>query len=103
MIQGSTPVLTIRLKGRALNGAQAIMITLRKDGINHNFDQSRITVASEGSDALAMVHLTQAETLALKPGRVGVQLRWVDWYGEAHTTKPATLANWEAYYKAVMA
>lgn len=103
MIQGSTPVLPIRLKDRDLTDAQAVIVTLRKDGRNHNFDLSRLAVVRDGDDSIILLHLREAETLAIAPGRVGIQLRWKDAGGEKHTTKPQLLTQWEAYCKAVMA
>lgn len=102
MIQGSTPVLPIRLKDRDLTDAQAVIVTLRKDGTNHNFDLSRLAVVMDENDSIILLHLRRAETLAIAPGRVGVQMQWKDAGGEWHTTKPKMLTQWEAYYKAVI-
>jgi hypothetical protein len=102
MIQGSTPVLTVRVKDKDLTTAQRIRLTIGQHGTPHNFDKARLTAVTDEADTLLLLHLTQQETLALDPGRVGIQVRWQDSYGEWHTTKPAIIAHFEAYCKEVL-
>ena len=70
MIQGSTPVLTVRVTGRDLTTAQRIRLTIRQHGTPHNVDKDRLTAVTDDADTLLLLHLTQQETLALDPGRV---------------------------------
>lgn len=102
MIQGSTPLLSILVKGKDLTQAQRIRVTIRQHGSLWHFDDDRVTPTADDAGTILLIHLTQAETLTIQPGRVGVQARWCDAAGEWHTTKSAIITQLEAYCKEVL-
>ena len=87
MMQGTTPYLLLRVKGRDLTGAQTIILTIRQGACPRDFGTDRISVLTvDESGTLLCVHLTQEETLALHPGAYEMQVSWIDAGGESRKT-----------------
>lgn len=102
-MQGTTPYLPWRIN-RDLTGYQTILLTISQRGRGFNFwtDRHTILETAEGS-TIGVIHLTQEETLALKPGACRVQITWIDSAGERHATKVIELESLESLYKEVIA
>ena len=102
MTQGTTPLLLWSVNAN-LTGAQVIVLSIRQNGRLYNFGTERNTVASASStESVAAVHLTQEETLALKPGACSLQVTWIDATGERHTTNIVGVEHLEALFKEVI-
>lgn len=103
MMQGTTPYLLIRVKQRDLTGAQTIILTIRQGACPRDFGQGRISVLSvDESGTLLCVHLTQDETLALRPGAYEMQVSWIDAGGESRKTHIGTADVLRALHKGVI-
>lgn len=100
--QGATPYLMITVEAYDLSDAVSVYVTLRSASRVVNLDQSRVTISSDGTNSLLVVHLTQEETLSLSPNTVTVQVRWRDPDDEAHTTEMAQIDVATAIYKGVI-
>ena len=102
MRQGSTPTLMIKIKKHDLSNAAAIVVTFRQGAKLYNFEADRLTVVASGDASTLALTLTQEETLAMRPGGLTLQVRWVNTDGEAFTTDVASVSNLEALYKEVI-
>lgn len=100
--QGSTPYIMVTVEGYDLTDANAIMVTFKTDSGMVDLDRTRVTVTSDESESLLVVHLTQEETLALTPSRALLQVRWRDANDESHTTVAASIDVASALYKGVI-
>ena len=87
MHQGTTPTFIFQLDTPIdLSDMQQIWITLRDGlGCKHNWDITRAEVDNE--EHQVSLTLTQAETLAIKPGIGAVQIRFLTNGGIALTTE----------------
>lgn len=100
--QGSTPYLMITVEDFGLTDAAAVSVTIRGVSRMMNLGQDRVTITSDGTDSLLVVHLTQEETLSLAPNTATIQVRWRDANDEAHTTEMAQINIATAIYKGVI-
>lgn len=107
--QGTTSYLACEVWGADLTGVRSCVVTV-DCGQLYNFDLSRLTIAYD-PDALdyeasgvsaVMIHLTQAETLALRNAVGKVQVRWLDASGESGITDVRTLDIGKSLYKGVL-
>lgn len=109
MRQGTTPIETITVAQEFDNCN--VYVTIDQDG-------TQITKASRTSDDIEItknydsegnfesssvaVYLTQAETLRLEVGAARVQIRWVDFIGEAYATEIGTISIEESLLQEVI-
>ena len=101
--QGTTPYLSLLIRGYDLSNAGAIMLTIVSASGTLNLNAERITVTADfdGNSSLD-VHLTQQETLGIAPGIATIQLRWRDSDGEAYATRQQKVNLLAALYKKVI-
>lgn len=102
--QGATPPLNIMVDDNDLTQATQICVTIeQKGGREFNFMKERITVnpAVEGGTLLS-IHLTQEETLSMRPIKSELQVRWRDPDNEAYTTDIVVIDIGKALYKEVL-
>ena len=103
MMQGTTPYLFCRIKERNLGQAEVIVITFKQGGRLWNYGMDRITIVEASDDASVLaIHLTQEETLSIRPQRFRLQVRWRNADGEADGTKIIQGENAEALLKEVI-
>ena len=102
-MQGTTPYLLIRVKQRDLTGAQTIILTIKQGACPRDFGTERIIVLTvDESGTLLCVHMTQEETLALRPGTYEMQVNWIDAGGESRKTNIGTANVLRALHKGVI-
>jgi hypothetical protein len=100
--QGATPYLMITVEGYDLTDAAAVSVAIRGVSRLVNLGQERVTITTDGTYSLLVVHLTQEETLSLAPTTATIQVRWRDAEDEAHTTEMAQINIATAIYKGVI-
>lgn len=93
--RGTTPTLTITAEGIDLIG-KTVYVTIDQAGHGQltklfpNNDGS-IWLESEGSNTLIHVYLSQHDTMAFKPGKAQIQIRWIEEDGTAHASDICTI------------
>lgn len=93
--RGTTPTLTITAESVNLIG-KTIYITIDQAGNGQltklfpNNDGS-VVVSQDGTNSQVQVFLSQHDTLAFKPGKAQVQIRWIEEDGTAHSSDIATV------------
>ena len=102
LAQGTTPYVMVTVEGYDLTDANAIKVTFKTDNFQLDLDESRVTVTSNASESLLVVHLTQEETLAMTPVQALFQVRWRDANDESHITKVTRIDVASALYKGVI-
>lgn len=107
--QGTTGYLDCNVYGADLTGVSSCVVSI-DCGQLFNFDLSRVSIAYDpeavyedltGVSAI-VVHLTQAETLALRKAVGNVQVRWTDARGESGITDIVGVDIGKAIYKGVL-
>ena len=93
--RGSTPTLTITAKDVDLIGKTVyVTIDQPQNGqltkVCPNTDGS-VWMETSGSDTEVNVFLSQHDTMAFRPGKAQVQLRWIEEDGTAHVSDIATM------------
>ncbi len=96
LMQGSTNLLRATVKGYDLTGAESARLSIATRGGVQNFDLDRMTIGLSEGNSLVLVHLTQEETLAMKPTAAQVQLKWRNPDGEAYVTRKTEISVGEA-------
>lgn len=97
MRQGTTPIVTLEVEKEFDNCN--VFVTIDQDGM-------QITKSSRGSNDIEIVkhydesgnfdyssvamYLTQSETLRFEVGSARVQIKWIDFIGDAHATNIGT-------------
>lgn len=101
MSQGTTPTLVLVVDESDLTQAR-IKVTIEQNGRQINFSNDRIESMLDDQNTILMIHLTQRETLDLRPTEGDVQVRWVNPDGEAYITEIETIEIAKALYKGVI-
>ena len=107
--QGTTPIVTLEVPEKFDNCN--VVVTIDQDG-------TQVTKESRKSDDIEItkhykedgtfdyssvaLYLTQAETLGFEVGQTRVQIRWVDFLGNARATEIGTYEIEESLYKEVI-
>ena len=108
--QGTTPIVTLEVPQEFDNCN--VFVTIDQDG-------TQVTKSSRESDDIEItkhydesgnfdysnvaMYLTQAETLGFDIGKARVQIRWVDFLGNAEATEIGTFSIEESLYQEVIA
>lgn len=108
--QGTTPIVTLEVPQNFDNCN--VFVTIDQDG-------TQVTKSSRTSDDIEItkhydesgnfdysnvaMYLTQAETLGFDIGKARVQIRWVDFLGNAEATEIGTFSIEESLYQEVIA
>lgn len=103
--QGTTSSLALFVEADLMQ-ATDIVASVKQPGRALNFDKQRIlTFESEDEDVpgtLLLIHLTQKETLSLKPIDAEVQVRWLNPDHEAYKTEIENINIKRALFKGVL-
>ena len=93
--RGTTPTLTITAEQIDLTG-KTIYVTIDQAGhgqLTKLFPNSDGSVWVETSENDSLIHmiLSQHDTMAFKPGKAQVQIRWIEEDGTAHASNIVTI------------
>ena len=102
MMQGTTPYLLVRVKLRDLTTAQKIILTIKQGARVHEWSDRVQVLSADENGTLISVHLTQEETLALRPGLYRMQVSWIDQTGESRKTVIGEKDVLEALHRGVI-
>lgn len=102
IIQGTSPVLLLRVGGHDLTDAQTIWVSIDCNDKKNIFILDRSAVEMDGEDSICALHLSQRNTLALDAGTAELQIRWKNASGEVQATVVETIEIAKLNYKGVM-
>lgn len=93
--RGTTPTLTITAENIDLIG-KTVYVTIDQAGhgqLTKLFPNNDGTVSLEqyNSDTLIHVFLSQHDTMAFRPGKAQIQIRWIEEDGTAHASDIVTI------------
>ena len=100
--QGTTSTIAMTVDNYDLTQAKEIRVTIDQNGRKLNFTGDRVMTIDDEGGTILMVHLTQSETLSLRPTLADVQVRWLDTNNEAYKTEIETINIKKALYKGVL-
>lgn len=103
MYQGTTPALSMAIKGADVSGMKAFVSFKRgQDILTKSGSDVTMEYDSTNEKTILTVKLTQEETLAMRQGDAIVQCRFIDSNDEAYATDKAVLNVEDVIYKEVI-
>lgn len=99
--QGTTSTLSLLVEAD-LSKATSIVVSIRQDMRAYDFTGNRVWSFDDPEGTLLMVHLSQEETLSMRPKEAEIQVRWLDFDDEAYETDIQTIDIERALYKGVL-
>lgn len=82
MRRGTTPTITIRVKGEDFDGSM-LYVTLEQGAIQLTKTGSDVLVTPTETGSTVAIFLTQEETLMFTKGTARIQIRWINSSGIA--------------------
>lgn len=82
MRRGTTPTITIRVKGEDFDGSM-LYVTLEQGAIQLTKTGSDVLVTPTETGSTVAIFLTQEETLMFTKGTARIQIRWINSSGVA--------------------
>lgn len=82
MRRGTTPTITIRVKGEDFDGSM-LYVTLEQGAIQLTKTGSDVLVTPTETGSTVAIFLTQEETLMFAKGTARIQIRWINSSGIA--------------------
>lgn len=86
MRRGTTPILTVKVKGTTFEDSHVSVVIRQGEQIIKKAGKE-ITILRAEKTATLQLRLTQEETLKLKAGKALFQLRWVKKDGRAYASQ----------------
>ena len=86
MMQGTTPCLLVRPKLRDLTTAKKIVFTIKQGARMHEWSDRVQILSADEEGTILCIHLTQEETLAMRPGIYRMQVSWIDQSDQSRKT-----------------
>ena len=89
MIRGTTPDFLLTVNADLVD--KAVFVTISQPRTRLTLTGDDLGIASDGTNSVIQIRLTQKQTLALSVGKADIQVRFIDENGIARATEIKTL------------